>query len=124
MKRNMFTRPEVDAVARNMVLVELYTDGTDAASEANQKLEEEKFQTVAIPFYVVYDGNQKALATFADKTGDSQQYLAFLNARPADAAPAFDGARRFRNSIACRRIWGRRAWRWWGFPWMRTEPKR
>jgi thiol:disulfide interchange protein DsbD len=91
MKRNMFTRPEIDAVARNMVLVELYTDGTDAASEANQKLEEEKFQTVAIPFYVVYDGNRKALATFADKTSDSQQYLAFLNTRPADVAPAFDG---------------------------------
>jgi len=93
MKRNMFTRPEIDAVARNMVLVELYTDGTDAASEANQKLEEEKFQTVAIPFYVVYDANQKALATFADKTSDSQQYLAFLNTRPTDAAPApaFDG---------------------------------
>ncbi len=90
MKRNMFTRPEIDAVAKNMVLVELYTDGTDAESQANQKLEEEKFQTVAIPFYVVYDGNQNALATFADKTSDSQQYLAFLNAK-APVARTFEG---------------------------------
>ena len=80
----------------NMVLVELYTDGTDAASQANQKLEEEKFQTVAIPFYVLYDANRNVLATFADKTSDAQQYLAFLNT-PAPAvttasASAFEGA--------------------------------
>jgi thiol:disulfide interchange protein DsbD len=86
MKRNMFTRPEIEAVVKNMVLVELYTDGTDAASQANQKLEEEKFQTVAIPFYVVYDANQNALATFADKTSDSQQYLAFLKAKAPELA--------------------------------------
>jgi thiol:disulfide interchange protein DsbD len=92
MKRNMFTRPEVDAVARNMVLVELYTDGADAESQANQKLELDKFQTVAIPFYVVYDGAQNALSTFADKTSDSQQFLSFLNAKPTVAAtPGLEG---------------------------------
>ena len=64
MKANMFTKPEVGGVMKNMVLVDLYTDGTDAASEANQKLEEDKFQTVAIPFYVLYDANQNVLATF------------------------------------------------------------
>ena len=95
MKANMFTRPEIGAAAKNMVLVELYTDGTDAASEANQKLEEEKFQTVAIPYYVLYDGNGNVLATFADKTSDAKQYLAFLNtAAPtvaASPAPAMEG---------------------------------
>jgi thiol:disulfide interchange protein DsbD len=87
MKANMFPRPEIAAVVKNMVLVELYTDGTDEASQANQKLEEEKFQTVAIPFYVLYDANQNVLATFADKTSDSQKYLAFLNTQPAPGAP-------------------------------------
>jgi len=87
MKANMFTRPEIGTAARNMVLVELYTDGTDAASQANQKLEEEKFQTVAIPYYVLYDSNQNVLATFADKTSDAAQYLAFLNT-PAPAGAA------------------------------------
>ena len=38
MKANMFTRPEIADAMNNFVLVELYTDGTDAASEANQKL--------------------------------------------------------------------------------------
>ena len=37
------------------MLVELYTDGTDAESEKNQKLQESSFQTVAIPFYAIFD---------------------------------------------------------------------
>ena len=51
MKANMFTRPEIAAAMKNFVLVELYTDGTDAESEANQKLQLSKFNTVAIPYY-------------------------------------------------------------------------
>jgi len=83
MKANMFPRPAIAAAVKNMELVELYTDGTDDASLANQKLEEEKFQTVAIPFYVLYDSNGNVLSTFADKTSDEQKYLAFLNTQPA-----------------------------------------
>jgi thiol:disulfide interchange protein DsbD len=89
MKANMFTKPEVSGVMKNMVLVDLYTDGTDAASVANQKLEEETFKTVAIPFYVLYDSNQNVVATFPKGlTRDSSEYLAFLNTRGGTAAPA------------------------------------
>jgi thiol:disulfide interchange protein DsbD len=87
MKANMFTKPEVAAVMKNMVLVDLYTDGTDAASESNQKLEEEKFQTIAEPFYALYDPNQNVLATFPGLTRKPEEYLAFLNTKGA-AAPA------------------------------------
>ena len=31
MKANMFTKPEIAGVMKDMVLVDLYTDGTDAA---------------------------------------------------------------------------------------------
>jgi thiol:disulfide interchange protein DsbD len=78
MKANMFTRPEVAEILSNFVLVELYTDGTDAASEANQKLQEAKFQTVAIPYYAVFDADQRVVATFAGLTRNSSDYLAFL----------------------------------------------
>jgi thiol:disulfide interchange protein DsbD len=88
MKANMFPRPAIAAAVKNMELVELYTDGTDEASLANQKLEEEKFQTVAIPFYVLYDANGNVLSTFADKTSDEAKYLAFLNTPSAAPAPA------------------------------------
>ena len=88
----MFTKPEMGGVMKNMVLVDLYTDGTDAASVANQKLEEDKFQTVAIPFYVLYDANQNVLATFPGLTRKPEEYLAFLNTQAGGAAPADCGA--------------------------------
>ncbi len=86
MKANMFTRPEIAAVMKNFVLVELYTDGTDAESEANQKIQLAKFNTVAIPFYAIVDPDEKVLATFPGSTGNSAEFLAFLN-KPAPPPP-------------------------------------
>jgi len=92
MKANMFTKPEVGGVMKNMVLVDLYTDGTDAASQANQKLEEDQFKTVAIPFYVLYDANQNVLATFPGLTRKPEEYIAFLNTKGSSTAPATQNA--------------------------------
>jgi thiol:disulfide interchange protein len=86
MKANMFIRPEISSVMKNMVLVELYTDRSDPLSESFQKLEAEQFKTVAIPFYVVYDPARNVLATFPDRTDDSAKFLAFLNAGPRTEA--------------------------------------
>ena len=88
MKANMFTRPEIAAAMKNFVLVELYTDGTDAESEANQKVELSKFNTVSIPYYAILDPDEKVLATFPGSTGDSAEFLAFLNKPAPAAAPA------------------------------------
>jgi thiol:disulfide interchange protein DsbD len=88
MKANMFTRPEIAAALRDFVLVELYTDGTDQVSEANQNLELSKFHTVAIPFYAILDADEKVIATFAGSTSDATEYLAFLQ-RPGTAIGAF-----------------------------------
>ncbi len=78
MKANMFTRPEIAAVAKNFVAVELYTDGPDAVSQFNQQLEESKFKSVATPFYVIMDPNENVLATFAGGTRNVQEFLTFL----------------------------------------------
>ncbi len=93
MKANMFTKPEINGVMQNMVLVDLYTDGTDGPSQVNQKLEEEQFKTVAIPFYVLYDSDKNVLATFPSLTRNPQEYLAFLNTsgRPAPAPASLAG---------------------------------
>ena len=80
MKANLFTRPAVAGELARFVLVELYTDGTDAASEANQKLQEKLFRTVAIPYYAIFDGEEKVLATFAGLTKEEQAFLKFLAA--------------------------------------------
>ena len=37
MKANMFPRPEMKELLKDLVLVELYTDGTDAVSEAKSE---------------------------------------------------------------------------------------
>ena len=87
MKANMFTRPEIAAAMKNFVLVELYTDGTDEASRENQELEQSKFSTIAIPFYAILDPEQNVIATFADRTTNAQEYLAFLQKGAQPAQP-------------------------------------
>jgi thiol:disulfide interchange protein len=84
MRANMFPRPEIAEAASKLVLVELYTDGTDKESEANQKLQDEKFSTVAIPYYAILDPDGKVVASFAKgMTTNTQEFLAFLTTRPA-----------------------------------------
>ena len=78
MKANMFTRPEIAAALKGFILVDLYTDGTDAASEENQKLELAKFNTVADPYYAILDPDEKVIATFPGLTKDPAEFLAFL----------------------------------------------
>jgi thiol:disulfide interchange protein DsbD len=79
MKANMFTRPEIREALRRFVLLDLYTDGVDPASESNQKLLQERFSTVAIPFYAILDGDEKVIATFPGLTRNPTEFLAFLN---------------------------------------------
>ncbi|MGH9558443.1 MAG: cytochrome c biogenesis protein CcdA [Bryobacteraceae bacterium] len=88
MKANMFPRPEVAEATKGLVLVELYTDGTDQASEENQKLEDDKFQTVAIPYYAILDPNGNPVSTFAGSTSDEKAFLNFLTKKPARPASA------------------------------------
>jgi thiol:disulfide interchange protein DsbD len=87
MKANMFTRPEVVAAFGKFVLVELYTDGTDAASEANQRLQESKFATIAIPYYAILRPDGTVAASFPGLTRDPGQFLAFLDVK-AERSPA------------------------------------
>ena len=87
MKANMFTRPEIAAALKNFVLVELYTDGSDAASDENQKLEVELFKTVAIPYYAILDADGKVVASFPGLTKEPAEYLAFLEKGDRPAAP-------------------------------------
>lgn len=79
MRANMLARPEIAAKLQNFVLVELFTDGTDAASEANSKLQLEKFGTVAEPYYVILDPDGNLVAKFEGLTKDAVAYGAFLD---------------------------------------------
>jgi thiol:disulfide interchange protein len=85
MKANMFPRPEIADAIKDMVLVELYTDGDDKASKDNQQLEDEKLKSVAIPYYAIFDGDGQLLAEFAGSTSDAGKFLAFLKKPRASA---------------------------------------
>ena len=87
MRANMFTKPEIASALQGFVLLELYTDGTDPESELNQKVELDKFKTVAIPYYAILDPEERVIATFPGKTSDANEFLAFLKT-PASPPPA------------------------------------
>ena len=80
MKANMFPRPEIADIAKDLVLVELYTDGSDTASEENAKLEDSKFASVSTPLFVLLDADENVLAR-SGYTRDTQEFLAFLRTR-------------------------------------------
>ncbi len=96
MQANILPRPEIATALGNFVPVELYTDGTDAASEANAKLQLDKFKTVALPFYVILDPDEHVIATFDHLTHDPAEFLRFLETKPpasqAPQPPAASGA--------------------------------
>ncbi len=86
MKANMFPRPEIQSALKDLIVVDLYTDGTDAESEKNQKMEDQKFKTVAIPFYAILDPDQNVIATFPQLTRNPKEFLSFLETKPGATA--------------------------------------
>ena len=88
MRANILSRPEIAAVLKNFVLLELYTDNGDATDDANVKLQQEKFGTIANPFYVVLDPDEKLVDKWDQgRTSDAAAYLAWLQGA-AHRAPA------------------------------------
>ncbi|HEX5226754.1 MAG TPA: cytochrome c biogenesis protein CcdA [Bryobacteraceae bacterium] len=86
MKANMFPKPEITPLLKDFVLVDLYTDGTDAESEQNQALEEKRFGTVAIPYYAIVDADERTIATFPGLTRNVAEFTSFLKTRDAKVA--------------------------------------
>ena len=78
MKANMFPRPEIAPLLKDFVLVDLYTDGTDAVSEENAKMEEQRYQTVSLPYYVILDPDEHVIAKFDGLTRNAQEFANFL----------------------------------------------
>ncbi|HTB19747.1 MAG TPA: cytochrome c biogenesis protein CcdA [Bryobacteraceae bacterium] len=99
MKANMFPRPEVTGLLKDFVLLDLYTDGTDAESEQNQQLEEKRFATVAIPFYAIVDPDERTIATFPGLTRNASAFVTFLKTRATGVASTAPGTARWPSSL-------------------------
>ena len=78
MEANMFILPEVRAEMDKFVLVSLYTDGEGEVYERQQQFQQDNFQTVALPFYAVFDAEGKPVATFPGLSRDSKEFIDFL----------------------------------------------
>ena len=78
MEANIFPKPEVQAELKKFVLSSLYTDGDGEKYERQQQLEQEKFGTVALPFYAILDGDGNVKTTFPGLTRDVQAFVDFL----------------------------------------------
>ena len=78
MEANMFPRVEITPELDRFVRVRLYTDGQGELYRAQQKMELDRFGTVALPYYVVVDENGVTQSQFLGMTRSSDEFIAFL----------------------------------------------
>ena len=78
MEKSVFVKQEVLKVfQKEFVLAQLYTDG-GAFQEANQELQMERFNTLALPFYVVLNASDQEIRRHAGIIPDAKDFLTFL----------------------------------------------
>jgi thiol:disulfide interchange protein DsbD len=84
MERTVLKAPAVQERLGRMVAVRLYTDGSRAEAARNARLQEDRFKTVALPLYVVLDGEGRELGR-VNRAVTEADFLAFLDAARAGA---------------------------------------
>jgi thiol:disulfide interchange protein DsbD len=96
MEKNMFPDPAVKKALEPFVLAELFTDRETPEHEAgdikNAELMATRFNSVALPLYVVITPDGQTLATFPGSTRDKREFIQFLQ----------NGAGKFNQQIASR----------------------
>jgi hypothetical protein len=79
MKSKVLAQPDVRAVLQEFVFAELYTDKGPHKDE-NKKLQDERFNSVALPLYLVLSPDGKELARLELNTGlaTKETFIDFL----------------------------------------------
>ncbi len=78
MEANMFPKPGVKAELEKFVRVKLFTDGEGEPYEGFQRMQEQRFGTVALPLYALITPDDKVKATFEGLTRDENEFVTFL----------------------------------------------
>ena len=80
MEEGLFPKPEIVDLLKNMVRLRLYTDDRKHPQRSEQyiKTQQERFHSVAIPFFVVLSPEDQVLATFEGFTRDAEAFAAFI----------------------------------------------
>jgi hypothetical protein len=58
--------------------VRLYTDGDGDLYERQQKMQQDKFGTVALPLYAIVRSDGSTIATFPGLTRNTAEFVSFL----------------------------------------------
>ena len=67
----------LEVFQKEFVLAQLYTDG-GSFQEVNRELQMERFNTLALPFYVVLNANDQEIRRHAGIIPDPKDFLTFL----------------------------------------------
>ena len=78
MEANVFPKREVEDEVKKFVRVKLFTDGEGEIYERQQQFQEQTFQTVALPFYAVFDAEGGTVGTFPGLTRSVPEFVDFL----------------------------------------------
>ena len=79
MEANIFTREDVQKEFGKFVLVRLYTDGDGPQYDRNRLLEQNRFGTIALPFYAILSPNDEEIARFPGLTRNASEFVKFLS---------------------------------------------
>ncbi len=88
MEATVFSRQDVKQIFHNFVLARLYTDNGTPLNDSNRDLEENRFNTIALPFYVIVSPDDKPLATFPGFTRDAESFKSFLALQKSAGGPS------------------------------------
>ena len=94
MEKNIFPNPEVRDELTRYELVQLFTDGQGPEYDRNRQLQESRFNTVALPLYVVIDPkDDREVARVEGLTRDPGEFARFLRSSRelASGTPTSDG---------------------------------
>ena len=77
METNIFSINSVEELMSKYVLVSLYTDAGEGYLE-KREYQINRFETAALPYYVILDSNDKVLSEFPGLTRNVEEFKAFL----------------------------------------------
>ncbi len=78
MEATVFKRQDVNQILEKFVLARLYTDNGTPLNDTNRDIEENRFNTIALPYYVIVSPDDKPLATFPGFTRNADDFKNFL----------------------------------------------
>jgi thiol:disulfide interchange protein len=86
MEENIFPKPEIKDALKNYVLVQLYVDGPDKASQENYSFQDKLTKTFTIPTYALVSPEGKLISVKQGQEPDVKKFEKFVRGETKDIA--------------------------------------